>query len=563
MAVSKLRLKQTQGLQLMFAANINALTPQEIELRESLENSLYDFCKAAWKHVHPGFQYVDGWHIKVISEHLEAAYHGYIETLLINIPSRCMKSTICNIFFPAWVWAREPHLKFLNISSSGDLSERDALKCKQLIQSEWYQRLWGHKVQLLRELSRKERYGNTAGGEKFIKSIHSSSMGEGANFIMADDVNAQNDVMYATQREYVNLVLDATVGIRIDRISESRRGALIIIQQRLHQFDATGHFLAKNDPSIIHLMLPWEYDPKRHCRTIVLPGTKKVWSDPRKEKGELIWPNMYGENETRRRKSIYGTAINISAQMQQDPTPSGGNLIKEDWFRWWRQKGVPRCEYVIQSWDTALSIKEEACDSAVTNWGVFTDENNNPNLILLNSWSGKLENPDLRRMMVNCAHNYYTDDPDRPLRQGPKPTLILIEEAMNGVPLIQDLKLGGITNVIGFNPRTHGFKDGAGDSPTRKLARTKFASMIIESGIVWIPLAPESEFTRRYSYGDEFVEACLRCPRGKGQDLIDSMAQAFIWLSMRGIIHYPGENPDAIPIDFSNREILYEEPRSG
>lgn len=427
--------------------------------------------------------------------------------------------------------------------------------------SPWYQKYWGYKFQISKELNTKDRFLNSAGGEKIIKSIHSSSMGEGGNFIIVDDPNGQDDIYYATRREYVNATVDATIGVRVDRIDSETRGCLIVIQQRVHQFDLTGHLLGKGYPQTVHLRLAMEYEVSNPCITIPINGETEPWEDPRSVEGELLWPERFDENDLIMRKLTLGSEINRQAQLQQNPTPADGNMIKKEWFRLWRLPQMPQCSMIIQSWDTALSTKETACESAMTTWGIFENEYGHNNIILLNTWSGKLENPDLRKMMIKCNYNYYTTSFDGPYTRGPSPDVILIEEAMNGTPLIKDLQLGGITNVIGFNPRTHGFKREDGTSPTKKLARTHFATMIIQSKVVWLPTTPQSGFTLFYPTADKFVTACLRCPRGEGQDIIDSMAQAFIWARMNNLIHYPGENPEAIVQIFSDETVLYREGR--
>jgi hypothetical protein len=56
--------------------------------------------------VEPGTQYVHGWHIDAICEHLEAVSLGQIFNLLINMPPRHMKSLLVSVFWPTWQWIR-------------------------------------------------------------------------------------------------------------------------------------------------------------------------------------------------------------------------------------------------------------------------------------------------------------------------------------------------------------------------------------------------------------------------------------------------------------------------
>jgi phage terminase large subunit-like protein len=67
-----------------------------------------------------------------------------------------------------------------------------------------------------------------------------------------------------------------------------------------------------------------------------------------------------------------------NAQYQQAPTGEEGALIKRDWWKMWTKDDPPRCEFIIQSWDTAFTKNTRSDYSACTTWGVFhmnEDEN--------------------------------------------------------------------------------------------------------------------------------------------------------------------------------------------
>ena len=73
--------------------------------RRNLCSSLYEFMKASWHLVEPETEFVGGWHLEAICEHLEATFTGEIRSLVINMPPRHCKSLLCSVFFPAWTWA--------------------------------------------------------------------------------------------------------------------------------------------------------------------------------------------------------------------------------------------------------------------------------------------------------------------------------------------------------------------------------------------------------------------------------------------------------------------------
>lgn len=519
------------------------LSDEDIRIKTLCESSLYEFVRYAWPYVEGENPYVDNWHIQAICDHLEAGFYGKIKLLIINIPPRCMKSLLCNVFFSAWCWLKRPHSKIFCLSGGYKLAVRDSVKCRQLIQSSWYQNLWGSKFELSKEVNTKERYANNKGGERLVKSVLGSPIGEGGHILIMDDINTSQDIRSKTTRDRTSEFIDSSFLIRQDNTDQA---FLLNIQQRVHWEDSTAHLLEKDLEGTVHLMLPMEYKPHRACSTIPLKGSKEPWRDPRTKENELLWPNRFSEKHVARLKLFFGTTYNIESQLQQLPSPEAGNIFLREWFNIWTQKKFPPMDYVIQSWDTALSTNVNACESAVTTWGIFTDEHERKNIILLNLWTGRLEQPDLRRMVKKCALNYFTSTYDESDRPGPSVDLVLIEEASGGLALIQDLRSTGLP-VMGFNPRHHGLKNYA--QMTNKADRARLASLPVEQKLVWLPAHPKNDKILT-TYSSRFLDAALACPTGKGQDIIDSMSQAFIWIRKRHLLHLIGEEPERPFDDF-------------
>ncbi len=85
----------------------------------------------------------------------------------------------------------------------------------------------------------------------------------------------------------------------------------------------------------------------------------------------------------------------------QNPTSEEGALIKREWWRDWEDEDMPPLQHIIQSYDTAFMKKETADYSAITTWGVFTEnEDAPPSLILLDALKGRYEFPELRRIAL-------------------------------------------------------------------------------------------------------------------------------------------------------------------
>lgn len=514
------------------------------------ESSLHSFIKGAWPIIEGGREFVDGWHLQAICEHLEAVYRGEIKMLLINEPPRCMKSTAFPVALPAWIWTIEPSLQFLFLSYGSTLSIRDSVKCRRIIASKWYQQRWGHKFQISSDVNTKLRFDNSKTGYRIATSIGGMGTGEGGDIIGVDDPNNAGDIDSDVIREWTNDWCDHVLSTRLNN---PKTGRVVMIQQRLHTQDYSGHILAKNLPDLVHLCLPMEFEAARKCITVPLKSTSgKPWEDPRTEEKELLWPARFGPEEVERLKRSMNSEYVVAGQLQQRPAPAAGGLIKKAWWQWWKEPNPPQCEFVLQSWDTAFTTGADACYSACTNWGLFHDHNNVSNVILLSYWQGKVENPDLRRMMLRMANNYYDNKYDRPIPENYvlKPDMILVEAGANGMPLIQDLRRAGLL-VTKFDPRK-----ATGTTDNSKLFRAKIFSHIIESGKVWLPAKPP-EYTSLRPMADIFMETCSMFPNGESNDIVDSMMQALAKFLSMGLINNPEDIHYSPPYNPKQNEKFY------
>src|SRR5215468_10205447 len=127
---------------------------------EMASRSLREFVRQAWPVVEPSTPFVPGWHIDAIIEHLEAVTFGQIRNLLINVPPRHMKSLLVSVFWPAWEWIRYPERRWLYSSYASQLSIRDSVKCRRLIESRWYRQRWGYRFALTTDQNTKGRFDN-------------------------------------------------------------------------------------------------------------------------------------------------------------------------------------------------------------------------------------------------------------------------------------------------------------------------------------------------------------------------------------------------------------------
>jgi predicted phage terminase large subunit-like protein len=316
------------------------------------ERSLVDFTAAFWRFVEP-MAFTGNWHIDAICEHLEAVADWQINRLLINMPPRHMKSLGANVFFPAWIWAQNPNpendprypfairrntwrgpgVKFMHLSYEGKLATRDGVKCRQVIASPHYQRLWGHRFQMRPDQNQKTRFDNLSGGHRISTSEGGVITGEGGDIIIFDDPHNVRAVGGASNvaREKTLRFWDESMP---SRLNDQEHGAFIIIMQRVHERDLSGHVL-ESELGWTHLCLPAVYESKHPCpmRTLVIrKATGRTWTDPRKE-GEALWPEKFPvEALQRMAKNELMSSHMAAGQLQQRPTAREGGLFKRAWF---------------------------------------------------------------------------------------------------------------------------------------------------------------------------------------------------------------------------------------
>lgn len=496
---------QTSNAQLKLVSDPSFYYTLKLEKeRRAAERSLHEFTRQAWKIIEPGTPFVDGWHLEAISEHLEAVVAGDIKNLLINIPPRHMKSIQAAVMLPVWVWIENPAFRWLFASYAGSLSVRDSLKCRRLIESPWFQERWGHRFQLTGDQNAKTFFENDQYGYRFATSVGASTTGHGGDAIVCDDphnaMEAQSDVMREATLEWWDQAMST-------RLNNPKTGAKIIVMQRLHENDLSGHVLKQGGWE--HLCLPAEYEKGR------IITTSLGFKDPRTEEGELLWPERFGRREVDQLKLQLGE-YGSSGQLQQRPSPAEGGLVKRAWFQMLKaDEPLPNLQFVLQSYDTAFTEKTTGDPTAHSCWGVF-NTNEGKRVVLLDCWQEHLGYPDLRKKMYDEYKAVYGD-------KSKAVDAVLIEEKGSGISLAQDLRRAMVP-VRTYNP-------GRADKVTRVHAITP----LLEAGLVYIPESKKRPGSFP-TWTDQLINQLMIFPNGEHDDLVDTMTQALIYLRDSGML---------------------------
>ena len=362
-------------------------TPISIVDRKLAEKSLGEFIKQAWQVLEPATPYNHNFHIDAIVEHLEAVSRGEIKRLLINIPPRCMKSLSVSVAWQVWEWiqqefgvggdeiivpGRGPYSRWLFASYAQVLSIRDTLKARRVIQSDWFQQRWGNVFSLAGDQNAKTRFENSKQGMRLATSVDAYATGEGGDFIVIDDPHTVREGESEAKREGALVWLDEVMSTRFN---DQKTGRQVIVMQRVHERDCSGHVLAQGGYE--HLCLPMRYEPSRLVQwrhdgsenEDYTPPTSLGFIDPRTQEGDLLWPEhitLDVLDDLEMRLGPYGTA----GQLQQRPTPRGGGMFKRSDLKFVDElpEGV-RFKWV-RSWDLAGTDPEKQKSVSDPDWSV-------------------------------------------------------------------------------------------------------------------------------------------------------------------------------------------------
>lgn len=289
-------------------------------------------------------------------------------------------------------------------------------------------------------------------------------------------------------------------------------GAIVILHTRWHQRDLIGRLLkdtALNEdgdkydmfefPAILETPNPLA-DPNNAKFDPEAPSTLQ----------KSLWPEQWSLDSLLRTKASM-PSWQWNAQYQQNPTAQEAAIIKRDHIKWWPHEKPPAVDYIVQSFDTALTTKTRSDYSVCQTWGVWKNEEDIDNVILLNCVVGKWEFPELKQMALQQAKDW-------------EPDSIIVEAKASGQPLIDEMRRSGLF-VQDYSP-------GKGQD---KIARLNSVSDMFMSGQVWFP---------ETGWATSVVEELLAFPSGEHDDQVDTLTLALIRIRKGGLLRLTSDHGD-------------------
>lgn len=466
---------------------------------EKARLSLEQFVKQAWSILEPGTQFVGGIPMEAICAHLQAITEGRIQNLIINVPPGHAKSLLTAVFWPAWVWIDHPEIRWLFSSHREDLAIRDSVKCRRLIESDWYQHRWGDRYQMVEDQNQKHRFENDRTGYRVVVPM-SGGTGERGDMVVVDDPHsveqAQSDAARIGAVDWWN-------GTMSTRLNDFAHGHKVVIQQRLHEADLTGDLLLRGGYD--HLCLPEEFEPDRRCHTSI------GWTDPRTTPGELLWPERIDSATVDDLKRTLGS-YRFAGQYQQRPAPAEGGMLKRSYFRYWQPRGADLPPVPVRMPDGTIELrkpvdKPDHFDQQIQSWDMAFKDTKSADFVVgqvlaalgadrfvLDQVRARLDLPGTLAAVRRLSARW------------PKAHVKLVEDKANGPAVIQSLR-HEISGIIAVNP------EGGKES------RAAAASPQMESGNWYLP------HPKLFPWVEEFLNECAAFPNGAHDDQVDALTQ--------------------------------------
>ena len=454
----------------------------EKKIQRKAKDDFMSFTKAVWP------EFIEGAHHRIIAQKFNDLANKKINRLIVNMPPRHTKSEFASFLLPAWMVGRNPKLKIIQATHTGELAIRFGRKAKTLIDSAEYAKIFDTR---LREDSQAAgRWETAQGGEYFAAGVGGAITGRGADLLIIDDPHSEQDALSAGAME--NAYEWYTSGPR-QRLQPG--GKIVCVMTRWSTKDLTGMLISKQKEAKAD---QWE--------VVEFPAIMDHGTEV-----EPVWPEYWNLEELEKVKATLPVG-KWNAQWMQRPTSEEGAILKREWWTKWDKDYLPTCNYVIMSMDTAFLKKETADFSAITTWGVFyPNEDSKPNLILLDAIKERYEFPELRRVALE-QYKYWNPD------------MVIAEQKASGTPLTHELRQMDIP-VMTFTP----------SKGNDKHVRVNSCAPLFEAGLIW---APDRKFA------EEVIEECASFPFGDHDDLVDSMTMAVMRFRQGGFLPHPEDYED-------------------
>lgn len=476
-------------------------------IRTLNNRSFYHFLQHFWSLVSP-HKFQPNWHIEYLCGELESMAElvgqriARQHDLVVNVPPGSTKTITCSIMFPAWCWTRWPWMRFITASYSAVLSLEGAEYCRDLIRSAEFQNIYPD-INIKEDKDTKSNFkviyqmpvgtGHATktmiGGGRYSTSVGGTLMGFHADILIVDDPLNPTQAVSEVELGNANRWMEQTLPTRK---TDKDVTPTILIMQRLHQDDPSGHWLSKQKENIKHICLPGEI---RNYREKLSPPELAV-----NYRDDLLDPNRLSWKVLKDLEADLGQ-YGYAGQIGQDPTPPGGGMFKVANFE--IKEEAPHAVHIVRSiryWDKAGTM-----DAGAYTAGVKMTQLLNGRWIVEDVRRGRWSAEKRERIIQDTAQ-----------QDGPNVHIWIEQEPGSGGKESAEATIRGLAGYMVYAERPTGDKATRADS----------YSVQVNNGGVQLLKAP---------WNRDFIEEHRFFPFGTYKDQVDAAAGAFNHLVFKKI----------------------------
>ena len=385
------------------------ITDQD-ELDFCIRRDLLGFTEFMLKIVAPNAfeNFTPSWHHAAIAHALTRVWKGECLRLIIVAPPRSLKSIMTSVAFPAWGLGNDPSRRFMCASHGLDLVGKHSRDFGLIIRCPDFYRLFP-RFRLASDREAQNDIVTTLRGCRFATSPGGSLTGRGGDFWIIDDPHKADEIYSAELRGRPHRWFLDTAYTRLDN---KATGAIVLVMQRLHPEDLAGQLIRASGWEVLELPAYTDRD-----RVYDLGGGLTHLY----RAGEYLQPEREGPAVLAQVRATMGPAL-YNAQYLQSPEDMANGIVKHEYLHFYDGPiAIEPDDYVLQSWDVAVSEEPTADWSVCTTWikraGVA---------YLLDVWRGRQGLPELLLTARRLAREMSVDE-------------ILIETDGVGLPFRQTL----------------------------------------------------------------------------------------------------------------------------
>jgi phage terminase large subunit-like protein len=492
--------------------------------------SFYFFFKTFWPEM-SGSKFIDAPHIKYLCDKLQ--YHATKiinqefcnDTVIINVPPNSSKSTIVTIALGTWVWLQAPNIATTNVSYSARLSERHAKKARSITDSEKWHILFdkyflfkfGKKFEIT--VQNQNEMVNNFKGERFNSSVGAAITGMHADIIAKDDMQNPQEAKSDSMRENANEWDEET-------LSSRHRNPMcwldIIIAQRLHEDDLTGHTLNKNI-TIYQYQLPSEIT---NASKVIPEDALSLYTDG------ILDPNRRPREVLDTEKERMGSAA-YTCQFLQAPFNLEEQAIKPSMFEIINE----RDDITFDLWIDGAYTKDTINDPT----GIMVAGFKNNTLFIKSVYNVWKTLPELLKFIIELGDNRVFD---------PDNGRIFIEPKASGYSLAQYIESDTKYNFVLIGQNTS--KDEKNIVQQGKFARHGITQPKAESGRIKL---------FRGNWNDDYLTQICGFPKAAHDEQVDNTGYAVnhYFMNQNTFIEQYALNrlekvvPDSVPVNITSQ----------